>query len=178
MITINIIIFSFFIILSSIIVFQFVVPSNNLKKKFNLYKIRDELAFLAMNSQVNENHEEYKFLVKNINVAINLYDADFSITNFFKFLIEPQLSNANAINRILKKVDNNVHLRPIFHEYFSIVKGIIKSDISTFKHLVSFLIQFFVVYKKIKITANLAMKHFQLSEYEKNILEPAIHQTA
>lgn len=116
----NLFLFSFCLSLGAVVFYQFILQPLEDGKKFQMYKLRDDLAFAAMKGTVSEASREYVFLMEMINIGINMYSVDFSVSTFLRSLITPQLDKLQETNLILKKIQENPAIAPISNELLKI----------------------------------------------------------
>lgn len=115
--------------LGAVVFYQFILQPIEDGKKFRLYKLRDELAFAAMKGQVSEESREYDFLMGMINIGINIYDVDFSVSSFLRSLVTPQLGKISETNFHLKKIQENPAIAPISNELLKILTVAFKREL-------------------------------------------------
>ncbi len=97
------------------------------KKRFQLFKIRDELSLLAMRRELAENSEEYRVFIKLLNATIGV-TSSFRVTDFLKYLYEwyNDEREQEAIYLLKEKmctVDNHEYCE-LFSRYFSVTHDI------------------------------------------------------
>ncbi|HNW81880.1 MAG TPA: hypothetical protein PKG52_03215 [bacterium] len=133
MIHYNFVVFVFFFLLISTIIYSFILVPLRDKKKFALFEMRDRLCHCVMNKKVDEESEEFRFLIKSILYAIKSHNKDFfKAYLFFKFRIESD-NNYDAIIKIRQKIHKNKYLSEILVEYEKFVIGHLSKYIFIFK---------------------------------------------
>ena len=178
-VTINLVTLILCIAICPIIYRNFIAKPANEQKRFELFAIRDRLSLIAMQGIVNENSEEYKFLMDNINATIWLYDTDFRIVDFFKVLITPQLEQTEKIKAMLKKIEKNKDLQPVFLDFFVYIHNLIHREtklLAITATCISVCVKILQKSKQISFSQNaITNSRSQLNQYENTILHPAIH---
>lgn len=118
--------------------YRYLQPAVRNRKRFRLYRLRDELSLLAMRGEFDERSLEYRVLLYLINGAINAADT-FKVTDFFRFLIG--LRNADiqnkldSVKRSLSTTRNNDYCR-IAYESFAVIHEMFIADTRTLRYFV------------------------------------------
>lgn len=115
---------------------HFLQPALRNRHRFRLYRLRDELALLAMKGEISEESEEYLLLLGLINNAIRA-TGSFRVTDFLKFMVLLH-ENRQVHKRLRRVIDGlrnhrNTEYCRIAREYFDILDEIFRKDTRTLK---------------------------------------------
>ncbi|MFA5300621.1 MAG: hypothetical protein WC389_20735 [Lutibacter sp.] len=123
-----------------------------------------------MGKLIDPYSEEYLFLINNINIAINIYDMDFSISRAMKYIVAQQLGTVEfaKIQRILNKIHSNEVnpvLKKVFEGYYCAIRDIVNKDMKLAFYVFSILgfsIKFFEKSKE------------EIIQYKKDVLDSVL----
>ncbi len=118
--------------------YRYLQPALKNRKRFELYKLRDELSLLAMSESLDEKSEEYLTLIKIINAAIKA-SRSFQVTDYLRFLFSFHKNKElqHKIRAVLEKIDktDNEEYCRIASSTFSVMNEILQTDTRVLRHL-------------------------------------------
>lgn len=127
MLTINLLISLCALWLLVVINTNYLQPTLKNRYRFRLYRLRDELALLAMRGSVSENSDEYQLLADILNAAIHA-TASLKVTAFLRFLARMQRDGTlkPRLSEIRRKVDSveNAEYCRIASETFNVLHAL------------------------------------------------------
>jgi len=164
-----------------IIYSKFIYETRVNAKKFKLYSLRDELNLIAMRGLVDQESDEYEFLITYLNVAIALlYKDAFSITRFLKLFIDEQLKKTNHVHDMIHRIKTNPNLEPILLSFFKIIEPVVNRDLRVLQWTLPFLaaitelISSRVFSRVLEAKAVAQRTSEKIDRYRCEILEPAL----
>ncbi|QUX96565.1 hypothetical protein C0J08_14675 [Marinomonas sp. CT5] len=155
--------------------YSIIKPTRINEKRFKLYKIRDDLAVMAIEGRIKENSDEYMILINLINNSI-ASTKDFEITKFinrFNRLLKDKALRRN-IEQIIKKIERDElpdEYRKLVKQYFIVSKQIFAHKSWLLVNLLTPFILFFKVLGTIiiifkSLSAQLTIKQEQIKDAE------------
>lgn len=150
----------------------FIQPARWNKNRFKLFKLRDELAILAMSGQISEKSDEYITLMTLLNSSVH-ETSKFRTVPFLRFLQKVRKSNKvdDLVDNVLKKCasENNDYI-VILNGYYSVMHRMFRRQTKYFFLVIPQLLNILLFLKIMaRVTRALSDKLDQLKQLDSDI---------
>ena len=131
------------------------------KFKYKFYKLRDDLAILAMKEKISEDSEEYEVLMVSINTLINsTEDYSLSTEDYSLYHLGRQIIYFNTnenyhkqMVRIENKLDTyGIEMSQLLYEYHKLLAQVINKNSKSDRFLLKIAMSLYAISKKLEKT--------------------------
>lgn len=123
--------------------YRYLQPTLRNKRRFRLYRLRDELSLCAMRGELDERSPEYRTLLVVLNGAIRALGT-FQVVDFLKFLVRVQKDTElrSLIDKIQSNLSSTKHAEycRVASQTFSIMHEMLVVDTRTLRYLIPYVI--------------------------------------
>ena len=105
------------------------------KKRFELYKLRDDVCILATRGNISQQSKEYAFLVNIINFEVNIVGRSRDLVSLMEKIIVPNIDAKKEVQIILTNIGKSEELNEIASKIFCIIENAYEAKIIRLRRL-------------------------------------------